>query len=65
MYLGVGVTYLLLSLVILYFSIILYIDGDYLYRKVKNFAINRCEYIFCFKNNFYADVSLTAKLNYY
>ena len=39
-----NITYLLVSLFILYIGIILYIDGDYLYNKIRDFAINRCEY---------------------
>ena len=39
-----NITYLLVSLFILYIGIILYIDGDYLYNKVKDFAISRCKY---------------------
>jgi len=41
---GVGatnITYLLVSLFILYVGIILYVDGDYLYNKIKDFAIRR------------------------
>ena len=38
-----NITYLLVSLFILYIGIILYIDGDYLYNKVKDFAISRCK----------------------
>ena len=39
-----NITYLLVSLFILYIGIILYVDGDYLYNKVKDFAISRCKY---------------------
>ena len=39
-----NITYLLVSLFILYVGIILYVDGDYLYNKVKDFAIGRCKY---------------------
>ena len=38
-----NITYLLVSLFILYVGIILYVDGDYLYNKVKDFAIGRCK----------------------
>ena len=38
-----NITYLLVSLFILYVGIILYVDGDYLYNKVKDFAIRRCK----------------------
>ena len=40
-----NITYLLVSLFILYIGIILYVDGDYLYNKVKDFAISRCKYV--------------------
>lgn len=36
-----NITYLLVSLFILYVGIILYVDGDYLYNKVRDFAIGR------------------------
>ena len=39
-----NITYLLVSLFILYVGIILYVDGDYLYNKVRDFAIGRCKY---------------------
>ena len=39
-----NITYLLVSLFILYIGIILYVDGDYLYNKVKDFALSRCKY---------------------
>ena len=38
-----NITYLLVSLFILYVGIILYVDGDYLYNKVRDFAIGRCK----------------------
>ena len=38
-----NITYLLVSLFILYVGIILYVDGDYLYNKVKDFTLRRCE----------------------
>ena len=37
-----NITYLLVSLFILYVGIILYVDGDYLYNKVKDFTLRRC-----------------------
>ena len=36
-----------MSLFILYVGIILYVDGDYLYNKVKDFTLRRCGLMNC------------------
>ena len=41
---GSSIPYVLASAFILYVGIILWFDGDYLYKRIKEFAIRRCKY---------------------
>jgi len=56
-----NITYLLVSLFILYVGIILYVDGDYLYNKVKEFAITRLSNV---RRNVIKRVHTESGLNY-
>jgi len=56
-----NITYLLVSLFILYVGIILYVDGDYLYNKVKEFAIKRLSNV---RRNVIKRVHTESGLNY-